>query len=173
MGWMMDKACFEGSASNVKDLLRFPEIKALQRYYPVVLLLQALAIYALGAWLGSAYPALGTSGPQMLVWGLFISTVALWHATFMVNSVCHLWGNQEFDTGDHSTNNWMVATLTLGEGWHNNHHKFSASARHGLRWWQLDCTYLTLRLMEKLRLVRALKLPSDVQMASGLIKTPA
>jgi len=173
IGWMMDKACFEGTASNVKDLLRYPEIKALQRYYPVVLLLQAIAIYALGAWLGSAYPELGTSGPQMLVWALFISTVALWHATFMVNSVCHLWGNQQYNTGDHSTNNWIVATLTLGEGWHNNHHRFSASARHGLRWWQLDCTYLTLRLMQKLRLVRALKLPSDTQMATGLVNNPA
>ncbi len=66
----------------------------------------------------------------------------------------------------------MVATLTLGEGWHNNHHQFSSSARHGLRWWQLDCTYIALRLMEKLRLVRALRLPSDAQLAAGLLKNP-
>jgi stearoyl-CoA desaturase (delta-9 desaturase) len=168
MGWMVDKACFEGSGTNVKDLHKFPEIKALSRFYPAILLLQGAAIYALGAWLKTAHPELGTSGPQMLVWALFISTVTLWHATFAVNSVCHIWGTQDYDAGDQSTNNWLVATLTLGEGWHNNHHKFASSARHGLRWWQLDCTWLTLNAMEKLRLINNLKLPSKAQLAATI-----
>ena len=163
MGWMMDKACFEGTASNVKELHQFPEIKALQRHYPWLLGAEALAIFGLGAWLGSAFPDLNTSGPQMLVWGFFVSTVALWHATFMVNSVCHIWGARPYDSGDSSTNNWIVATLTLGEGWHNNHHKYAYSARHGLRWWQLDVTWLTLRLFEMLGLVNDLRLPRQRQ----------
>ena len=77
IGWMMDKACFQGTATNVKDLLRYPELVVLQRYYPLIPLLQVIAIYVFGSWLGRSYPALGTSGPQMIVWGIFISTVAL------------------------------------------------------------------------------------------------
>ncbi len=159
MGWMMDKECFEGNATNVKELYRYPELKFLQKNYALLLLVEALAVYALGSFLAVAYPELGTSGLQMLVWGFFISTVALWHATFMVNSVCHIWGQQAYDAGDTSTNNWMVAVLTLGEGWHNNHHKFAYSARHGLRWWQLDMTWMTLKLMSWLGLVKDLRLP--------------
>ncbi|MGI9309741.1 MAG: acyl-CoA desaturase, partial [Gammaproteobacteria bacterium] len=74
----------------------------------------------------------------------------------------------DYDAGDQSTNNWLIATLTLGEGWHNNHHKFASSARHGLRWWQLDCTWLTLKTMEKLRLINTLKLPSKTQLAATI-----
>ena len=121
--------------------------------------LATVALFALGAVLAKLYPTLGTSGAQMLVWGFFISTVALWHATFMVNSVCHIWGDQPYDAKDSSTNNWIVATLTLGEGWQNNHHKFAYSARHGLEWWQLDVTWLLLRLMNRIGLIRDLKLP--------------
>ena len=166
MGWMWDKASFETPATNVKELHRFPEIKALQRYYPLLIPLQALAFYGLGALLGHYFPDSGTSGAQMLVWGFVISTVALWHATFMVNSVCHVWGRRVYETGDTSTNNPIVAILTLGEGWHNNHHKFAYSARHGLEWWQLDLTYLSLRGLEALGLVSDLKLPRKIEAAA-------
>jgi len=167
MGWMWDKACFEHTASNVKELHKYPEIKALQRYYPVLIIGQAGFFYALGALIGHFFPASGTSGAQMLVWGFFISIVALWHSTFMVNSVCHIWGKRPWDSGDGSTNNWLVAILTLGEGWHNNHHKFAYSARHGLEWWQLDITWLTLCLFEKLGLVSELKLPRETRLAEA------
>ena len=167
MGWMWDKECFEQTATNVKELHRFPELKALQRYYPLVILLQAAFFYLLGVVIAALFPESGTSGAQMLVWGFFISTVALWHATFMVNSVCHVWGKRPYDAGDRSTNNWFVALLTLGEGWHNNHHKFGYSARHGLEWWQVDLTYLTLRLMERLGLVSQLRLPRQVLAAAA------
>jgi len=159
MGWMWDKASFETHATNVKELHRFPELKLLQRLYPPLVVGQGLAFYGLGALLGRYYPQLGTTGPQMLVWGFIISTVALWHATFMVNSVCHVWGRRPHETGDDSTNNPVVALLTLGEGWHNNHHKYGYSARHGLRWWQIDLTYLGLRALEATGLVSDLKLP--------------
>jgi stearoyl-CoA desaturase (delta-9 desaturase) len=167
MGWMMDKACFEGPATNVKELHRFPELKALQRFYPALILGQIAAFYALGAVIARFSPESGTSGAQMVVWGYFVSTVALWHATFSVNSVCHIWGRQSYDAGDSSTNNWAVAFFTLGEGWHNNHHKFAYSARHGLQWWQVDCTWLTLRLLEAVGLVWDLKLPRRVLAAEA------
>jgi len=157
IGWMLSAESFRENGANARDLYRVPELKFLQQHYGWIVLGQGAAIYALGAGLG----ALGveTSGPQMLVWAYFIATVALWHATFMVNSVCHLWGSRPFDADDSSTNNWLVAILALGEGWHNNHHKFAYSARHGLEWWQFDLTWVLLRGMEKLGLVSELRLP--------------
>ena len=160
IGWMWDAVCFAGNYANIKDLHRYPEIRILQKGYVFLILGQAAALFGLGALLNWLNPGLGTSGLQMLVWGFFISTVALWHATFMVNSVCHLWGTRPNPAGDGSRNNFLVALLTLGEGWHNNHHRWAYSARHGLRWWQLDITWLGLLVMKQLRLVRDLRLPA-------------
>jgi stearoyl-CoA desaturase (delta-9 desaturase) len=159
MGWMMSAEAFQEQGANARDLHRFPEIKFLQRNYVTLLIGQGVLLYALGAALRAGFPHWGTSGAQFLVWGLFVSTVALWHATFMVNSVCHIWGGRPNRTRDDSTNNALVALLALGEGWHNNHHAFPFSARHGLRWWQLDLTWLLLRSLEKLGLVANLKVP--------------
>ena len=156
MGWMMTDAAFNEKGTNARDLHKFPEIKFLQRHYVWLVVAQPLALFLFGAWLGEAY---NTSGLQMMVWGFFISTVFTWHVTFMVNSVCHRWGARPYDAGDASTNNVFIGLLGFGEGWHNNHHKFPSSARHGLVWWQLDTTYLLLRLLETLGLVRDLKIP--------------
>jgi len=157
MGWMLSAESFRENGANARDLYRVPELKFLQQHYVWIVLGQGAAIYALGT--GLAALGVETSGPQMLVWAWFIATVALWHATFMVNSVCHLWGSRPFDADDASTNNWLVAVLALGEGWHNNHHKFAYSARHGLEWWQFDLTWVLLRGMEKLGLVSELRRP--------------
>ncbi|WP_405229247.1 acyl-CoA desaturase [Lentisalinibacter sediminis] len=157
MGWMLSAESFRENGANARDLYRVPELKFLQQHYAWIVLGQGAAIFALGE--GLAALGLNTSGLQMLVWGWFIATVALWHATFMVNSVCHLWGSRPFDAADTSTNNWLVAVLALGEGWHNNHHKFAYSARHGLEWWQFDLTWMLLRAMEKFDLVTDLRLP--------------
>ncbi len=157
IGWMLSAESFCENGANARDLYRVPELKFLQQHYAWIVLGQGAAIYALGE--GLAALGTDTSGLQMLVWAWFIATVALWHATFMVNSVCHLWGSRPFDAGDTSTNNWLVAALALGEGWHNNHHKFAYSARHGLEWWQFDLTWVLLRGMEKMGLVAELRLP--------------
>jgi stearoyl-CoA desaturase (delta-9 desaturase) len=157
MGWMLSTESFRENGANARDLYRVPELKFLQQHYVWIVLGQGAAIYALGA--GLAALGVDTSGAQMLVWAWFIATVALWHATFMVNSVCHLWGSRPFDAGDTSTNNWLVAALALGEGWHNNHHKFAYSARHGLEWWQFDLTWVLLRGMERLGLISDVRLP--------------
>ena len=161
MGWMMSHGAFNENGANARDLHKFPELKFLQRHYIWIIVLQLAVTYGVGSALSAAFPEWGTSGAQMLVWGFFISTVVTWHVTFMVNSVCHRWGAQPYDTGDASTNNPIIGVLAFGEGWHNNHHKFPFSARHGLRWWQLDLTWWLLKLLERFGLVWDLKLPKQ------------
>ncbi len=163
MGWMMTNEAFMESGANTRDLYRFAELKFLQRYYVWIVLVQIVVLYALGAGLDALNPAWGTSGAQLVIWGFFICTVLLWHATFMVNSVCHTWGSRAYETDDSSTNNFFVGLVAFGEGWHNNHHQFPLSARHGLRWWQIDLTWLLLRAMNWVGLVSDLRLPKDLR----------
>ena len=163
MGWMMTNGAFEEKGANTRDLHRFPELKFLQRYYVWVVSSQVVGLYVLGTALDAFNPEWGTSGAQLVVWGFFICTVLLWHATFMVNSVCHTWGSQAYDTGDASTNNFLVGLVAFGEGWHNNHHQFPLSARHGLLWWQIDFTWWLLRSMSAVGLVSDLKLPKEMR----------
>ncbi|KAI3506331.1 hypothetical protein L1887_28688 [Cichorium endivia] len=92
-----------------------------------------------------------------------VRLVLVYHLTFMVNSICHIWGNQAWNTGDLSKNNWWVALLVFGEGWHNNHHAFEYSARHGLEWWQIDVTWYIIRSLEAIGLATNVKVPSDAQ----------
>ena len=159
IGWMMTDGAFNENGANSRDLHRYPELKLLQRHYVWIIVGEIAGMYLLGVLLAALFPAWGTSGAQILVWGFFISTVFTWHTTFMVNSVCHRWGGRPYDTGDASTNNVLIGVLGFGEGWHNNHHQFPNSARHGLRWWQLDGTWLLLRVLQALRLVWDLKVP--------------
>jgi stearoyl-CoA desaturase (delta-9 desaturase) len=95
----------------------------------------------------------------MVVWGVFARIVIGWHTTWFVNSLSHTYGKRAFDTADASTNNWFVALLTFGEGWHNNHHAHPTSARHGLEWYQFDLNWLTLRLAQRLGIIDGLKVP--------------
>ncbi|QOJ01961.1 MAG: acyl-CoA desaturase [Phycisphaeraceae bacterium] len=144
----------ENTGTNTKavpDLIKYPELRWIDRYDGVVPLALALAMFALG-W---SIEALGgaTSGLQMLAWGFFISTVACYHATYTINSLCHVWGRRRFNTNDDSRNNGVLALLTFGEGWHNNHHYFPGSARQGFYWWEFDLTYYVLWVMSKCRLV--------------------
>ncbi len=161
LGWMMSHGAFNENGANARDLHRYPELKFLQRYYVWIILLQIIGIYVVGNWLSLQFPSWGSTGLQMLVWGFFVSTVFTWHITFMVNSVCHKWGTRPYETGDASTNNLLIGILGFGEGWHNNHHRFPFSARHGIRWWQIDTTWYLLRLLKTVGLVSDLKLPRD------------
>ena len=106
-------------------------------------------------------------GLPWLVWGGFVRSVLLLHTTWLVNSAAHLWGSRPYATRDSSRNLWWVGLLAFGEGWHNNHHAFPTSARHGLRWWQLDATYGAIRLMSKIGLVTSLKLPAKGREIAG------
>jgi len=163
MGWFLTPRAFGTDLARVPDLARYPELRWLDRYDIAVPVLLAIAMYALGTLLRHVAPGLHTDGAQMLVWGFFISTVILFHATVTINSLAHRWGTRRFPTRDDSRNNLWLALLTFGEGWHNNHHRFPGTARQGVLWWEIDLTWYGLRLMAALGLVRQLKpLPARV-----------
>jgi stearoyl-CoA desaturase (delta-9 desaturase) len=157
MGWLTSRANFATPYRYVKEWTRYPELVWINRFDTVIPMLLAVALYLWGAFLEKAAPGLGTSGGQMVIWGFFISTVALFHATCTINSLDHMIGTRRFDTPDTSRNNAVLALVTLGEGWHNNHHHFAVCARQGFRWWEIDITYLLLKLMAKGGIVRDLR----------------
>ena len=161
MGWFLSRRHFAADLSQVPDLARFPELRWLDRYDLLVPLAYAVALFCLGAALERMAPGLETSGWQMLVWGYFVSTVVLIHVTLTINSLAHCWGTRRYATRDHSRNNALLAVLTLGEGWHNNHHHFPGSARQGFYWWEIDISYYVLRVMSLLGIVRNLKSVPD------------
>ena len=159
VGWIVCRGNFRTQKKLVKDFLRYPELVFLDRFDYLVPLITAVAMYGLGSWLADVAPEFGTSGLQMLVWGFLISTVAVFHATAAINSLAHLVGTRRYDTHDDSRNNWMLALVTLGEGWHNNHHRFPGRVKQGIYWWEIDITYFVLRQMERLGLIWQLKGP--------------
>jgi stearoyl-CoA desaturase (delta-9 desaturase) len=159
MGWLLCRRHSATRLDMVPDLARYPELRFLDRYHWIAPASLAAALYGLGAVLGARVPQLGTSGPQLLVWGFFVSTVLLYHVTFAVNSLGHSFGSRRFETRDASRNNLLLALITLGDGWHNNHHHYPASARHGFGWWEVDPTYWLLRGLARLGLVRGLREP--------------
>lgn len=158
MGWVM---CKKNANLNpdvlVPDLVKFPELKYLNRNQKVPALAFLALLTVLGAVIQYAFPQLETTIGQTIVWGFFISTIVLHHCTFLVNSAAHLWGTRDFKTKDTSRNNWVVAFLTMGEGWHNNHHRFPFSEKHGLKWWQLDVTHYILVFLSWFGIVWDLK----------------
>jgi stearoyl-CoA desaturase (delta-9 desaturase) len=147
IGWITSRRNFPTDYSKVKDLARFPELVFLNRFDIVVPVLFAAGILGLGSALAHFAPSLGTNGPQLLVWGFFVSTTALFHGTASINSFTHLWGRRRFDTTDDSRNSLILALITLGEGWHNNHHRYQSSTRQGFYWWEIDITYYLLKAL--------------------------
>jgi len=119
----------------------------------------------LGRWLGGDWSAGVTWGMRCLVWGVFVRTVLVWHITWSVNSLTHLFGYRSYATGEDSRNNWLVAILAMGEGWHNNHHHDPASASVQHRWWEIDVTYYVIRLLERLGLATDVIEPRHVRRA--------
>jgi stearoyl-CoA desaturase (delta-9 desaturase) len=149
---------------RVKDWMKFPELKFLNRFDSLVPAAAAVGIYGLGEFLAATAPQLGTSGLQLLVWGFFISTVVLFHATVSINSLSHVWGKRRFDTPDDSRNNGWLAMITLGEGWHNNHHRWPQSVRQGFRWYEIDLTFYGLWVLSKLGIIWDMKpIPEHIQ----------
>ncbi len=157
VGWFLTPEAFRTDMQRVPDLARYPELRWLDRFDTAVPVALAVLLYGLGVLLSHLAPQLGTSGGQMLVWGFFVSTVVLFHATVTINSLAHRYGSRRFATRDESRNNVWLALLTFGEGWHNNHHFFPGASRQGFRWWEIDITWYGLRLMAALGLVRDLK----------------
>jgi len=153
MGWFLSKKGFTPDLKCVRDLMKFPELRWLDRFDILVPVALAAAIFGTGIVLEHTAPQLGTTGWQMLVWGFFVSTVACYHGTYTINSLSHVFGKQRYRTGDQSRNNWLLALITLGEGWHNNHHHYPSSCRQGFYWWEVDITYYMLKLLSWLGII--------------------
>jgi stearoyl-CoA desaturase (delta-9 desaturase) len=157
MGWFMSHKHFAADLSRVKDLLKYPELRFLDRFDIAVPTALGAGVFLLGVLLRHVAPELHTSGWQMLVWGFFISTVAVYHGTYTINSLSHVFGRQRYKTGDGSRNNLWLALITMGEGWHNNHHHYPASVRQGFYWWEFDVTFYMLKLMSFVGVIWDLK----------------
>lgn len=157
VGWVFDRINNRTRIRLVPDLAKFPELRVLDRFDVLVPILLGTACFGLGVLLEAKVPSLGTSGLQMLVWGFVVSSVFLAHGTFTINSLSHVFGKRRFATRDTSRNNWMLALITFGEGWHNNHHHYPTSARQGFYWWEVDFTYYGLVVLSKLGLIWDLK----------------
>ena len=147
IGWITARENFPTKLHLVPDLAKFPELRWLDRFDLAAPAAYAAALFAIGAVLARVAPGLGTDGPQLLVWGFFVSTVILFHVTSLVNSGAHTFGRKRYPTRDESRNSFLIALLTMGEGWHNNHHHYPGAARNGFFWWELDVTYYALRLL--------------------------
>jgi len=137
VGWILGSDWNDTNHAMISDLTKFRELRFLN--HRAVNLLPAVALAAAFCLLG------GVSG---FVWGFLVSTVLLWHGSFSINSLSHLFGKRRYETTDDSRNNWALAILTTGEGWHNNHHHYQSSANQGFRWWEIDVTFYVLRVLE-------------------------
>src|SRR5687768_788746 len=150
LGWIVWGTAQDHDEATLKryipDLLKDRGHRLISRYYYVPIIISAFILFAIGGW-------------TMVVWGVAARVVAGWHATWFVNSLSHIYGQRPYQTSDDSTNNWFVALLSFGEGWHNNHHAFPTSARHGLEWFQLDMNWIVIRILEKLGWATQIKTP--------------
>jgi stearoyl-CoA desaturase (delta-9 desaturase) len=145
-GWVFDPRWNATPLELIPDFARYPELQWLNRHHYVPAAALAVACTLIGGFEG-------------LAWGYCVSTTLLWHATYSINSLAHLWGTRRYDTPDTSRNNLLLALLTMGEGWHNNHHYYMASARQGFRWWEIDLSYYVLRGLAALGVVWDLREP--------------
>ena len=157
MGWLTSPANFPTKMNYVKDWAKFPELRWINRFDIVIPILLAVFLFLGGSILQAYAPQLKTNGPQLLIWGFFISSVALFHGTVTINSFDHMIGTRRYDTPDTSRNNAILALITLGEGWHNNHHHYAITARQGFYWWEIDITYYLLKIFSWLGIVRDLR----------------
>lgn len=159
LGWILSSQFVKPRLELARDLTKFPELRLLDRFHAVAPISLALGTYFFGVFLQHNFPSLGTNGFQMVVWGFFVSTVLLYHGTFCINSAAHLIGKKRFKTTDESRNHWLLALITLGEGWHNNHHRYPGSERQGFYWWELDVSHYILKVLSWFGLVWDLRVP--------------
>jgi stearoyl-CoA desaturase (Delta-9 desaturase) len=170
MGWLFDRGERASASRFARDLKDDPAIRFVDRWFPAWALL-GLALPALAGFaLSGGEPLAALTG---FVWGGLVRTFLQHHATWSVNSICHMYGKREFDTDDQSRNNWVVGLVALGEGWHHNHHAFPTSARHGLSWRQLDPSYLIICGLERVGLARNVKRPSPERRRQKALATAA
>lgn len=145
IGWLMHGTALSHDEETVRryapDLLKDKIHVVISKYFFVTTIVVGVILFIIGGW-------------SMVLWGIFLRQVFGWHTTFLVNSGTHLWGSRRFETHDDSRNNGLIAALTFGEGWHNNHHAHPRSARHGLAWYEFDVNWIQIRFLEKIKLAR-------------------
>lgn len=144
--WMLGPKYEATPEKQLRAFAQFPELIWLNRYWVVAPTTMAVSLFLAG-------------GASALFWGFFFSTFLLWHGTFTINSLAHVWGSRRYKTKDTSRNNAWLGFVTLGEGWHNNHHFYASTANNGFFWWEIDITYYVLRLLEKMGIVWDLRTP--------------
>jgi stearoyl-CoA desaturase (delta-9 desaturase) len=140
VGWILSEKYETTDESRVKDLLKYPELRWLDKWFLVPPFVLGFGLWLVGGW-------------WALVWGMFVSTTLLWHGTFTINSLTHVIGSRRYATTDNSRNHFLLALITMGEGWHNNHHYYQRATRQGFFWWEIDLTYYVLRAMAAVGLV--------------------
>lgn len=146
MAWMLYEIPVRAEVERyAKDIVNDPVYQFFQKYMVAIQVVLAGCLYLLGGW-------------PFVIWGIFVRLVAVYHCTWLVNSATHRFGYQSYESKDRSRNCWWVALLVYGEGWHNNHHAFQYSARHGLKWWEIDLTWMTIRFLQMLGLAQKVKL---------------
>jgi stearoyl-CoA desaturase (Delta-9 desaturase) len=146
--WMLTPAYEATQWDRIKDFAKFPELRFLNKHWWLPPTALAVSLFLIGGW-------------SMLLISFFLSTALLWHGTFTINSLSHVFGKRRYATSDTSRNNWLLALITCGEGWHNNHHHFCASANQGFFWWEVDISYYVIKLMEALGLAWDVRTPSE------------
>ncbi|MEM1308289.1 MAG: fatty acid desaturase [Cyanobacteria bacterium P01_H01_bin.153] len=145
MGWLLHEVPAQAEIERFTlDIAKDPVYRFFEKYFLATQIPLAIVLYLLGGW-------------SFVIWGIFVRLVVVYHCTWFVNSATHKFGYRTYETKDLSTNCWWVALVTYGEGWHNNHHAFQHSARHGLRWWEFDVTWMHIRLLQLLGLARKVK----------------
>jgi stearoyl-CoA desaturase (Delta-9 desaturase) len=160
VGWILARRYHATQLEKVKDLARYPELRWLDGWHVVPPIAYAAAMYLAG-------------GVPALLWGYFVSTVLLWHGTFLVNSLAHVIGRRRYATPDGSRNSFIIALFTLGEGWHNNHHHYQSTTNQGWFWWEIDLTWYALRALAAVGVVRDLRTPPPEVRDSGRIGAAA
>jgi stearoyl-CoA desaturase (delta-9 desaturase) len=154
IGWVISRKYEETDWNAIQDFAKYPELRWLNKWHMIPGIVLAAACFFVGGW-------------SWLVWGFFVSTVILYHGTFSVNSLSHMWGSRRYKTTDDSRNNFFIALWTGGEGWHNNHHHYMASVRQGFYWWEIDFSFYVLKMMSWFRLVWDLRSPPRQLLAMG------
>ncbi len=144
VGWILSDQYDDYDPAAVADFGKYPELRWLDKYHLIPAVVYGAAVFAIGGW-------------DAFVWGFVFATVVLYHGTFLINSLSHVWGSRRFATPDESRNNFVLALVTLGEGWHNNHHFYMSSVRQGIRWWEVDITFYLLKALSWIGVTRDLR----------------
>jgi stearoyl-CoA desaturase (Delta-9 desaturase) len=169
VGWLFSNLGMEQGREYASDLYDDPVVRLIDRLYLLWVVLTLALPFAIGYWVGGTLDA----GVAALVWGGLVRIFAYQHATFSVNSICHMFGGRQYRSRDEARNNRLVSLLVFGEGWHNNHHAFPASARHGLDRGQIDVSWWVIRALARLGLVWNVKTPDAAQLERRRLRSPA